>query len=33
MARITFIGPVPPIRSGIAQHGGHLTETLAPTTT
>lgn len=29
MARITFIGPVPPIRSGIAQHGGHLTETLA----
>lgn len=27
--RITYIGPVPPLRSGIAQHGGHLTEALA----
>jgi hypothetical protein len=29
--RVTFIGPVPPLRSGIAQHGGHLAEALAET--
>ncbi|HEX6568242.1 MAG TPA: glycosyltransferase [Acidimicrobiales bacterium] len=29
--RVTFIGPVPPLRSGIAQHGGHLTAALAET--
>ncbi len=29
--RITYIGPVPPLRSGISQHGGHLTEALART--
>lgn len=27
--RLTFIGPVPPIRGGIAQHGGYLTAALA----
>jgi D-inositol-3-phosphate glycosyltransferase len=27
--RITFVGPVPPIRSGVSQHGGRLTEALA----
>ncbi len=27
--RITFIGPVPPIRSGISQHGGNLATALA----
>lgn len=27
--RITYIGPVPPIRSGISQHGGNLTRALA----
>lgn len=27
--RITFIGPVPPIRSGISQHGNNLTRALA----
>lgn len=27
--RIAFIGPVPPIRGGIAQHGAYLTEALA----
>jgi glycosyltransferase involved in cell wall biosynthesis len=26
--RITFVGPVPPIRSGVSQHGGRLTEAL-----
>ena len=29
--RITYIGPVPPLRSGIAHHGGRLTEALART--
>ena len=29
--RVTFIGPVPPLRGGIAQHGGHLTRALAET--
>jgi glycosyltransferase involved in cell wall biosynthesis len=28
---VTFIGPVPPLRGGIAQHGGKLTEALAET--
>jgi glycosyltransferase involved in cell wall biosynthesis len=27
--RVTFVGPVPPIRSGVSQHGGRLTEALA----
>lgn len=27
--RITFVGPVPPIRSGVSQHGGRITEALA----
>jgi glycosyltransferase involved in cell wall biosynthesis len=27
--RITFVGPVPPIRGGVSQHGGRLTEALA----
>jgi glycosyltransferase involved in cell wall biosynthesis len=27
--RITFVGPVPPIRSGVSQHGGRLTDALA----
>jgi glycosyltransferase involved in cell wall biosynthesis len=27
--RITFVGPVPPIRSGVAQHGGRLAAALA----
>jgi D-inositol-3-phosphate glycosyltransferase len=27
-ARIAFVGPVPPISSGIAQHGGHLADAL-----
>jgi glycosyltransferase involved in cell wall biosynthesis len=29
--RVTYIGPVPPLRGGIAQHGGHLAEALADT--
>lgn len=27
--KVTFVGPVPPLRSGIAQHGGHLTAALS----
>jgi glycosyltransferase involved in cell wall biosynthesis len=27
--RITFVGPVPPIRGGVSQHGGRLSEALA----
>ena len=27
--RVTYVGPVPPLRSGIAQHGGHLAAALA----
>ena len=27
--RVTYVGPVPPLRSGIAQHGGHLATALA----
>lgn len=27
--RVTFIGPVPPLRSGIAQHGGHVADAMA----
>lgn len=27
--RVTFVGPVPPLRSGIAQHGGHVVDAMA----
>jgi glycosyltransferase involved in cell wall biosynthesis len=27
--RVTFVGPVPPIRSGVSQHGGRVTDALA----
>lgn len=29
LLRATFVGPVPPLRSGIAQHGGHLSGAMA----